>query len=287
MQIKFRDISVVIVLYNTTLEESLTFKSLTNDLQEVSDCKMNLIVYDNSRKSQKINANDFPEWQISYFHDVNNSGVSKAYNLAANLALEKKYKWILLADQDTLFPINSLTKYIESVNKFQSIKLFVPTLLSGNVPYSPCRYYFSRGFIWKNPHPGIHSLKHKNVLNSGMLINLDAFHSVGGYNEKIKLYFSDFDFVLRFEKKFNKFCLINLICHHELSDVVKVEIESAIRRFQHYCEGGFLSASSKTLFIQLFITTLLRSIKLSAKYRNVIFVKIFSKQYLRIGWLEN
>lgn len=276
-----KNFSVVIVIYNTKLENSITFSSLTNSLKEINDGKVNLVVYDNSPKSQEIESDSFPEWSITYIHDLQNPGVSKAYNVAAKISRKLGLKWILLTDQDTEFPKNAISSYLESVNNYKDIKLFVPILKSGGVPYSPCKYYFGKGVIWKKASAGVYSLKNKSVLNSGIFVNLDAFTSAGGYNESIQLYFSDFDFISRFEKIFPNFCVIDLLCNHELSDVVKVDLGAAKRRFNYYCEGAYQSSNSKLHFIQLFITIFLRSVKLSVKYKSIEFLKIFFKYYLR------
>lgn len=280
MNITLKNISIVIVLYNTKLESSITFKSLTDCFRDEDNSKIDLIIYDNSPSRQDIVPDNFPMWNITYIHDENNPGVSKAYNEASKVAITLGKEWLLLTDQDTQFPRVSILEYIKSANEHNDIKLFVPYLKSGEINFSPSKYYFSRGFIWKKPLPGIHSFKNKMLLNSGIFVNLDAFKSVGGYNEKVKLYFSDFEFINKFKKKYNIFYLVDFVCKHELSDVVKVDIDAAKKRFYYYCEGGYQSSISKFNFMQLFITIFLRSMKLSLKYRNFVFLKIFSKRFI-------
>lgn len=279
MKITHENISVVIVLYNTRLSNSVTFQSLTNSIKE-NENKITLIIYDNSPERQDINFSEYLMWDIKYIHDKSNPGVSTAYNKAAKVASELNKIWILLTDQDTFFPKESISKYIEAINAFDQINFFVPYLKSGDINFSPSKYYFSRGCIWKDALPGIHSFRNKTVLNSGILVDLDAFNSVGGYNEKVQLYFSDFEFVNKFKRKYENFYLIDFTCKHQLSDIVNVDLESAKKRFYYYCEGGYQSSTSKLHFILLFITIFLRSIKLSLKYRNFIFLQIFSKRYI-------
>lgn len=280
MNVTFENISIVIVLYKTRLENSITFRSLTACTREEKNSKIDLIIYDNSSHSQDIEISSFPMWNITYIHDESNPGVSKAYNEAAKIALKLSKEWLLLTDQDTQFPKESILKYIKSVNENNDIKLFVPYLKSNGINFSPGKYFFSKGFIWKNPLPGRHPFKNKMLLNSGIFVNLIAFNSVQGYNEKVQLYFSDFEFVNKFKKRYSEFYLVNFECKHELSDVIKVDIEAAKKRFYYYCEGGYQSSTSKSKFLQLFITIFLRSIKLSLKYRDFIFLKIFSKRFI-------
>jgi GT2 family glycosyltransferase len=273
-------IAIVIVLYNTPLENSITFRSLTACLEDENSSPIDLIVYDNSKNNQVINHIDFLMWNITYIHDESNPGVSKAYNEAAKIAYKSGKLWILLTDQDTKFPKQSISRYIEGVKKHFDVKIFVPYLKSGEINFSPSKYYFSRGFIWKKPDLGIHSFRNKSLLNSGIFVNLDAFNSIGGYNEKVQLYFSDFDFVNRFKRIHPNFCLVDITCKHELSDVVKVDRNAAEKRFYYYCEGGYQSSCSRYNFMQLFITIFLRSLKLSLKYKDLVFLRIFSKRFI-------
>lgn len=274
--------SIIVVLYNTRLEDSITFKSLSSSLDSLDDVKFNLIVYDNSKMAQDISSEKYKYWNIIYIHDQTNPGVSKAYNVGSEVADNLGSGWILLTDQDTDFPKESISKYSQAIsnNEESGIKLFVPILKSRGLVFSPSKYYFSRGSLWPNVLPGIHSFKNRTVLNSGILVDLEAFKKIEGFNEKIKLYFSDFDFVNRFKKHFSNFYVIDLICDHELSDIVSVDIAAAKRRFGYYCEGSYQSASSKINFTQLFITVFLRSIKLGIKYKDSSFTKIFFKRYL-------
>src|ERR1700743_364915 len=95
----------VIVLNKTRLEDSKTFASLTACLK-ASSLQLDLLIYDNSPEYNPDSVSGFPNWKITYMADTSNSGVSKAYNCAASLALASKKQWLLLFDQDTSFPLN-------------------------------------------------------------------------------------------------------------------------------------------------------------------------------------
>jgi rhamnosyltransferase len=280
MNISAKKFSIIIVVYNVRLEDSLTFLSLNKSIHSLGGEKCNLIIYDNSPSKQTIEESKFPNWNITYIHDDTNPGVSKAYNVSVDIAAKNDVEWVLLADQDTDFPEDALDKYFKSVNENGDVNLHVPMLLSDNKIYSPCRVVFSRGTFWNGITPGLHSLKGRTVLNSGILINVAAFLKCGGYNPQIELYFSDFDFIERYKKIYPTFFVIDMLCNHQLSDIVKVDLEAAKRRFNYYCKGSYHSRMSSYHFFQLFVTIFLRSVKLNFKYKTIVFSKIFFKYYV-------
>lgn len=265
----------VVVVYNLPLAESKTLSSLSESLTLLNG-EMDLLIYDNSPAplmSSEVHRM-FP-FTIHYYHNPENPGVGAGYNAGAALAEKLNKKWLLILDQDTSFPNDALKKYVEGIENYQEHNLFAPILSSEAGIYSPSKYYFKRGKIWKNPRPGVHDLKNRMLLNSGLMINLHAFMQVGGYREKIKLYFSDFNFIERFRRRYKQFVALPIVCLHELADLSSLELPSASKRFTHYCEGAFRSVESKQDLMQIWITVFLRAAKLSVRYKSVVFLRLF------------
>lgn len=270
----------VAVIYNTAIEESDTLITLNKSAFSLGET-LDIILYDNSREPQNQKSLElFTNLRSTYYHDSTNPGVSKAYNYAAGEAAKMKKDFILLLDQDTRSPEEALERYLEAINAYPKQYLFCPILQTPRGIDSPTKYFFRRGAVWADVKPGIHSLKNRNVLNSGLLVNLQVFQLLGGYNEKIELYYSDFDFANRFRKKYQEMVVINLICFHSVADIEKPDVVSAISRFGHYVKGSYYSIFTYTDYIYLFITVMLRSVKLSFRYRNLKFLQLFFKQYL-------
>ena len=283
LSFKVGQILGVIVLYDLNFKDSITVQSLNASLKTVSTM-MDVVIYNNSKKCDIEDGTvfNYDHLRIHYFHNPFNPGVSKAYNFSVDYGIEKLNKeWILLLDQDTFFPLDTITEYINNMHAYSNQVLFVPLLSTNNGIYSPSKYYFKKGFIWKNIETGLCLIENRSILNSGLLIKIDAYLKGGGYNEKIKLYFSDFNFIDRYRKHYKSFVILDLICLHELSDLTFNDSKTLITRFNQYCKDSYNSAESTLDIIFLFLTVLLRSFKLALRYKSLTFLKVFLKTYLK------
>lgn len=276
---------VVIVLYKIPLCESPTYISLE---KSISACfypaSINLLICDNSPIEQTNINHDNKFFNIWYLHDLSNPGVSQPYNRAAELAGVQGKKWLLVLDQDTWLPEDTIRQYQQAVTDFPNFPIYAPQIYSGSLLFSPCLYRFKKGMNLSSIKPGIHLMKNKNILNSGLLICLRAFYKAGGYDEAVQLYFSDFVFFDRLKTHFREFIVIDCHLNHQLSSVDYTNIETALDRFTKYCIGArSASRSNNSLIAHLnyTITIGLRSIIMCLRFNNLIFIKVFIDYYLR------
>lgn len=272
-------LTIIMVVYNKKIDHCDSFKSIINMKAYVDN--LDLYVYDNSINPQVVNK--YNNIEIEYIHDPKNSGVSKAYNEGALSALKKNKNWVLLLDQDTILPNNSLLKYQKAIFENPEIKLFSPILkLCDGKIFSPCRYLFKRGFHLNTIKPGLHSLNNISPVNSGMLIDLKIFFEVGGYNEKVKLDFGDFQFIQRFRKKFDLVFVVNVIGIQDFSNN-ESSFNSQLTRFKFYCEGARNIEKDSVLdWIIYNIFIIFRCLNLSIKYKKLSFFNVYCKHFLNI-----
>lgn len=165
-----------------------------------------------------------------------NSGLSIAYNKAADFAFHKGFEWLILLDQDTLFPENILNDYIDVIKNNPDIKLIAPRLMTSVGLYmSPVKMRFYSGVLSKDVPHGITDL-HKYVpVNSGIMVNVKAFLECGGYNPKVKVDFSDYQFIERFRKKYSQFYILKQDCFQEFSNLLQTS-EEKNKRFELFCD---------------------------------------------------
>ena len=198
---------IVLVLYKSDLETSESFQSIETSLKTTNN-SVDVFIYDNSPQRLDFSLNQYNS-KIHYVWDSSNPGVSKAYNEGFAVAENDGKKWLLILDQDTEFDSDFLIKYHVACTSNPTISLFAPILkLNSGEIYSPCTYKFPRTAILKKIDIGITELKSLSLLNSGMLIGANAFKEVGGYDERLKMDFTDFEFIDRYRKISNHFFVL-------------------------------------------------------------------------------
>lgn len=259
-------VQAIIVLYKTKIPESKSYITLQKSLSDNKQ-KIDLIIYDNSPAYNSdygdINSSFF---NITYIPDYDNSGVSKAYNTAFNIAKDTGKKYLLLLDQDTDIPVNFIHELINSINL--GYDLIFPFLISNNQVISPCNFRFGRGSVLKKKHfcPGLHNLKNINFLNSGAIVSLEVFEKAGGYDLRLPLYYSDFNFFNRVKKITDTYYSMNVNCYHEMSSNDTSDLEKFNFRFKCYCEGAikcYDNIGGKLIMLfNIFARTLILSLKL-------------------------
>lgn len=270
-------IQLVIVLYNVDIEESETFQSLVMPLLKF-ECS--LFIYDNSPISQSSRIFEESK-EIVYVHDAHNSGLSKAYNVAAKHARKNNKKYLLLLDQDTLFPEGSLNIYCDAFQKYPEIKLFAPILYIKNEKImSPCKYKYKWGKLIDSIAPGVYSLDQYVPVNSGLCIDLNAFLEVGGYNENVKLDGADFQFIERFKTRYTAFVVLNLQLFQNFS-LFDQDISSVSARYKMFI-ADLTNFETKSIVDKFWYQRIIiiRTILLTLKSKNMFFIKTYFNKFL-------
>lgn len=277
----YRDLLVVIVLYQTELEHSASFVSLTKANR--SQNPVDVIVYDNTPNVNR-EATSFLKagFQIQYIHDPTNPGVSKAYNTAIDIAGEKEKKWILFLDQDTRISGNMLDLFLNAINTQPQFKVFATTLYDAEgLLISPSLYAFKRGFRLKRTPENRCSLRRIRPINSLLLLSLEVFEKVGRYNENIKLDFSDHEFMGRVQKVYKEMYVIKEENYHSLSSSDDTNLSAIETRFKFFCNGARAAGRQSTWdSIQYFMVCLLRAIRLAVRHRSTKFLKILTRAWM-------
>jgi rhamnosyltransferase len=272
-------ILAIVVVYNKDLSESETLISLGRDIDS-QNTLLDLFIYDNSNSKQRSYLSKGFN-VVEHFYDGKNVGVSAAYNEGVKFAKSKSKEWVLLLDQDTSFEIGALKEYLDNIKHNPDINLFSPIIkLESGVVFSPFRKFFKRGVALKNVNSTKYSLKKYSPVNSGMLVKVSSFIEANGYNEKIKLDFSDIEFINRFNKFNKEFKVINSFCIQDFSNA-EMDVRNLNVRFSFFC-NGVKNCYRKNFYedFQYFIVVLIRMSILIMRTKKMIFVKTFYKSYI-------
>ncbi len=277
-----KSVFAVLVLYETRLEDSSTLMSLNRSLED-AESELDMLVYNNSPRPQ-----DYPNYfkynrlNILYCHNPLNGGLGVAYNFGADLIKERSdKKWLLLLDQDTTFSTDFFHKTQIAVETYPCVTLFAPKLFDEIGIFSPAKYKYKSGHRLSDVAPGIYHLKKIVPVNSGLLISKTAFFEAGKYNEKVKLDFSDLQFIERLKKIHPSFCLTGAIGHQNFSnnetDVLKLNL-----RYSFFCQGARnIERNSPLDSLIYFLLAFKRGISLARRTKKTIFFKTFFIYYCR------
>lgn len=273
-------ILAVVVLYNELLPQTKTYISLQASLRTIPPAwSLELYLYDNSASPQSI---DSVVGVVQYVHNSNNGGLGVAYNSAAVYAREHGFDWLLLLDQDTTLGVDFLEQTIRAVDQNGGQGLFAPTITSQNGRLiSPFRMVGKVGRTLPRTILGELSVRKYAVINSCMLIRVEAFEAVGGYFEAVKLDFSDTVFLERYSKKYHTLFITRAACEQQLS-TFQSDCQKLAARFVLFCRGA--AACPKSNFgarAAYFFVVSKRMVSLLLQTKSFIFVTIFWTDYVK------
>ncbi|MGE6218108.1 hypothetical protein ACLH0F_21040, partial [Aeromonas media] len=174
--------------------------------------------------------------------------------------------------------------YYEFGNKF----IYAPCVcnVENDKQYSPA--YMNRFVGHVLPFNKVYSaqlyqLNSRSVINSGLMIPTSIFEKIGGYNQDIKLDFSDVYFIEKYKENNNNLVLLPVELIHSLSGDEGYDKARELHRFKYYCIGArelTTSLEKNTLY-----TVIRRMVRLVVKYRTLNPLATVAKYYLSDGVL--
>ncbi len=280
----FSQISIVVVLYKKSLEESETLHTLL----KILDTKNNLLVFDNSPYRQyKNDCFEFHNFSVQYFHDPTNPGLSDAYNKALRIANTIKTKWLLLLDQDTTLTDEYINEIIglDSASFDDNCVAIMPHVLSLNKKHIIAPRKLGLGMMTKEI-----VVKNRVVstqitgINSGTLLRIEYLNKINGFSTSYSLDMLDHWY---FRKIFqDSYCVfvLNTAIYQDLS--VQGDYEKAIS-FSRYiqilkAENVFMKEENILSFIFYKIKLIFRSMK-QMRFDNKKYFQATLKQIFKIN----
>lgn len=258
----------IIVIYNANFKSCRTYRSLLSKHPELP-----FLIYENS--AEPLNEK-YADGRIMYFHDRLNSGVSAAYNYGSRVATERGgFDWLLLLDDDTTFEDGFFDKLTEAMRQNPNVDVFAPTILFGDdKPFSPVKFTFfkSTGVRLK---PSEYSLNTYLPVNSGTCVRLNTFKKAGGYNERIMLDFSDFDFFRHLRQFNSRFVVVDSTARQRFSND-ETDIAKLLVRFNRYLDGASCSSFKWYCSAQV----LRHTVALTLRTQRLVFIRQFITKFL-------
>ncbi len=259
----------VVVVYRQRFKETQASASLTTLLRRYPG-RVTIFVYDNSpeRDDTMLDVHH-------YLHDSENHGVSRAYNTASEFARDAGFQFMLLMDQDTTFAEQIFQSYRDAVASYPDIHVFAPIAKDSKHTFSPFKFSAGRGRGIENLKPGIYNLTNLKVINSGLLISLQAFFACGGYDERFPLDFSDIVFCERLASAGYDVCIIADSIRHQHSSLQAQLSDHARKRFEHYLKALTLYKAIGKGSVSYWRSGFPTAARLSAQLRDTWYIRKF------------
>jgi GT2 family glycosyltransferase len=190
-------------------------------------------------------------------------------------------KWLLLLDQDTHFPVDTIENYHAALTAFPGENCFVPQLKDRMGVISPFKFRLGNGFRVSSVMAGIQNFQKLHVVNSGLMISANAFRQANGYDEHFPLDFSDYAFIERIRSPHPTFVLLPLSANHQHSSSQQISMHEELKRFKHFVSAANLFKKKyHPGNLLIILRPFLRALKLSARHKTIVFVK----QYFDSMW---
>ena len=211
----------VIVLYKMQPMESAAYTSIRAAISALANEKaeVKLLLYDNTPGGQDPGVLPL---DVQYQADIENSGLSRAYNYALNIAQQAGFEWLLTLDQDTSLPIDFLTSLCHAVSfvaPLDRIAAVVPRVSDDGRIVSPhtTMKHWIRTKPYRDVFIGI-PFDRVYAANSASTIRVSALKAIGGYNPDYYLNYSDIEMYHRLQcNNFRIFFAGNIQVAHESS----------------------------------------------------------------------
>ena len=216
--------------------------------------------------------------ELGYKHnDGKNLPLSAIYNSTIKEYLDTDF--LVIMDDDSVFDESMFEKALDAIEKNPEIDLFLPIVYNGNDIVSPAYMNMFKGHYFKEVNPGVMTTKHVTAINSGMIISSKYLkNSFEGYDERIKFYFTDNDFMSRYDSSHDKLFVLDYKMKHTLDFYKKGEsFEKKKRRFRDL-RRSFLILMKRQGWLAYTLTQLylfVYSVKFSIIQRDIRYIFVY------------
>ena len=219
--------------------------------------------------------------EIIYLDD--NKGIAYAQNIGIKKSLENKSDFIVLSDQDTIYPENYVTNMLKIENtNFNKVIAFTP-LFRDTVGNNENEGFITKslfGFKKINPINSFHEVF--QTIASGKILNTRYLDDIGLMDEDLFIDWVDLEWCWRADKKGYKIIgNADVVITHQLGDEAtnlgfrEVNLRSPIRHYYITRNAFYLALNDKSLDKLHKITLFFKA------FRYIIGFPLLSKPHLK------
>jgi rhamnosyltransferase len=264
-----KKVNAIVVAYNPTGPMlMLNLQSLINQVSQI-------IIVDNSDprdETVKTVVEKMDCEKIITIRNFTNLGVSHAQNQGIEIAIQNNADFVLLSDQDSIFPVEyvqiMLSEYENAVSRKERLAVVGPIFKDVNKGASPQGFVIFQGlFNWRIfPKNGSHKVT--QLIASGMFIPIEVFSDIGKMSEDLFIDWVDIEWCWRARAKgYVVLGCADVSISHNLGDFSRkiafseYPIRSPLRHYYVVRNALFLAMHSKVINFGMRINLLYKTVK--------------------------
>ena len=252
-----KKISVIYVTYCPDLEV------LRMSIQSIIHQVDTIYIVDNTPDSEE---KYFDDLKVNSIHLKENFGIAYAQNLGIKYAMDNEADFVMLSDQDTIYPKNYINDMMNAYKHDENIAAIVPLFNDINQVRVSEGFIVRTFFAFKRVFPITGTLEVLHAIASGKIINTQYLKSIGLMNEELFIDWVDLEWCWRAQKKgFKVVGNADVKITHQLGDKAlnigfrEVNLRSYIRHYYMTRNAFYLAIRSKNLDLIHKITFFLRA----------------------------
>lgn len=266
------NIDMILVTYNPNK------RLLDNCIKSICKDVRNIYLVDNGSNNFEFNEKID---NVKFIKLEENMGIAYAQNIGIKEAVKNNAEYILLSDQDTVYPEDYISKMIKTFSFDENICAITPLFKDAhgkkcNDGFFKKSFFFTKQFF---PEKGYYEVFH--TIASGKLIKAQCLNDIGLMDEDLFIDWVDYEWCWRARNKGYKIIgNADVLIEHQLGDDSKdigfreVNLRSPIRHYYITRNAFHLALRDKSLDILHRITLFFKS------FRYIIGYPILSKPHL-------
>jgi hypothetical protein len=270
-------ISVLIVLYNKSLQQSDTLRGIIDAAEILNNANASVLLWDNSLQPHLTQEDIFSVQQkisiFNYHHAPENISLSRIYNsfIEENIS-QKNNHYLILLDDDSKISAAYFNEVVSIINKNEAFDVLLPVVKNGDKIVSPAAFFYCKGNYFKSLESGICKQK-LLAINSGMIISFSFIQKNNfRYNEQLNNYGTDNYFMNFANNHRARFYILNYSFDHSLNFFDNDDLEKKIEIFRQIKKANSIVFSSgKAQSLLIIIYNFAASFKNSLKYKSMKF----------------
>lgn len=264
---------------------------LVKNINSISNQIRKIYIIDNT-PNKDIDLNELKSEKIDIIYLNENKGIAYAQNIGIKKSIQNKADYILLSDQDTIYPKDYILKMIKIFDLKEKIAAVSPKFYDITTKKE-------QGFIKNNsnffkqffPKEGVYEVK--QVIASGKILNVKYLNEIGLMNEELFIDWVDFEWCWRAKKKgYTIIGNADVLIKHKLGDKVSnrwykdITLRSPIRHYYITRNAVYLALYNNDL------TLLEKCVLFFKSFRYIVGFPLLSKphyehfKYVTLGFFH-